>query len=518
MLQLGMSQESQKPEKPGGEGLYGLRIVRTKMYWVLPLCLLAMGSSAFCGPWRFVVTGDSRGSYNGINRPILEEIAADIIRQNTLRKIDVFVFPGDLIENAPMPPIRIQYENWMEVMRSVSDAGIQLLSCRGNHDTDWLTYFGSDAYPQFKQPGNGPPGEQYITFAKNHKNALFIVLDTFSGRNDFNACRINQPWLQSVLSGNRQPHIFAFGHVPAFKALHEDCLDDYPQDRDQFWQTLTRAGAKTYFCCHDHFFDHARIDDRDGNPDNDLHQLIVATAGAPLYPTPRYNGDNGMYQPVNLFHAMQFGYLIVEVNDLTVTMTWMQRDDALPGIGGYSAAYSWNYQVPPRPVIFADANLRQVVSRILGVENPTHHDMLELADLSAEDGMIRELEGLQFARNLHTADLRNNRIESLQVLVDLDRLRRVDLRDNPLSDRSRCREVKLIQERNPDARIHIDPPNRTLLSDCSANLRDLDTMTKAWLQSCSGENAFCKKSDLDQSGTVDLIDLALLAEFWLENP
>ncbi|NLH15178.1 MAG: hypothetical protein GX455_01230 [Phycisphaerae bacterium] len=456
--------------------------------------------------------------YNGINRPILEEIANDIVRQDGLHKIDLMVFTGDLIENSDMPPIQVQYENWMSVMRTLTDAGIHVLCCRGNHDSDWPAYFGSDAYPLFKQPDNGPPGEQYMTYSKKHQNAVFIVLDTFSGLNEFSTCRINLPWLQSVLSDNRQPHVFVFGHVPAFKALHEDCLDDYPQDRDRFWQTLALHGARTYMCSHDHFYDRARIDDGDGDPDNDLQQLIVATAGAPLYPAPHYNGDNGIYQPINQFHAMQFGYMIVEVNDLSVTMTWMQRDNALPGMGAYFAADSWDYQVSPRPVSFPDVNLRQLISHILGVENPTPRHMLELTELSADDRMIRDLEGLQFAHNLHTADLRNNQIESIRALLDLDQLSRVDLRDNPLSIQTYCREVADLQQRNPAAKIHVDPPKHSLLSDCSANERDLDILSQAWLQTCIGENAFCTRSDLDQSGGVDLNDLRILAEFWLAIP
>lgn len=488
------------------------------MWMLLPLGLWSMGPVAFSAPWRFVVTGDSRGTYGGINRPILEEIAADILRQNLSHKIDLLVFSGDLIDNYDPPLTQSQYENWMEVMRPLTDAGIRLLCCRGNHDTGWPIYFGSAAYPQFKQPDNGPPGEQYMTYAVNHKNAVFIALDTFGGVDETNSYRINQPWLESILSANRQPHIFPFGHVPAFKALHEDCLDDYPPNRDQFWQTLAQFGARTYMCSHDHFYDRARIDDGDGDPENDLQQLIVATAGAPLYPLPQYNGDNGIYQPITQFHAMQFGYLIVEVNNLTVTMTWMQRDNALPGMGAYFAADSWDYQVPPRPVSFPDANLRQVVSHILGVENPTPRHMLELTELSANDRMIRDLEGLQFARNLCTADLRNNQIQSIHALLDLEQLSRVDLRDNPLSIQTHCREIADLQKRNPSAKIHVNPPNHSLLSDCSANVRDLDILSQAWLQSCAGENAFCKRSDLDQSGGVDLNDLRILAEFWLAIP
>ena len=42
--------------------------------------------------------------------------------------------------------------------------------------------------------------------------------------------------------------------------------------------------------------------------------------------------------------------------------------------------------------------------------------MLELTELSADANQIQELEGLQYARNLRTVDLRDNRIESIYAL------------------------------------------------------------------------------------------------------
>lgn len=490
-------------------------IVGKRVLFLLWLGLSACGNAA---GWRFVVTGDSRGLYDGINRPILTEIADDIVRRNALGKIDLIVFPGDLIEDFYPPPIKVQYETWMSVMRTVTGAGIRILACRGNHDSEWLPYFGSDAYPQFRQPDNGPPGETFMTYSVNHRNAMFIALDTFGGASGGNPCPVNQPWLQSVLSANRQPHVFVFGHVPAFKALHEDCLDDYPEDRDRFWQTLTRFGVRAYMCCHDHFYDRTRIDDGDGLPDNDIQQLIVATAGGPLYPDPVFDGDNGLYQPIQQFHAQQFGYVIVEVNDLAVCMTWMQRDDAAPGLGSYSAADAWTYRAEPRPVFFPDDNLRQAVARELGVERPAHEHMLGLTELSANARQIRQLEGLETAPNLRIADLRNNLIESLVPVLGLDQLRVLDLRGNPLSDAARCRQVPALRTLNPTAEIRIDPPSRSLISDCATDYRDLDILSQVWGQWCLEGDGLCTRSDLDGSGVVDIEDLLVLAEYWLGTP
>jgi hypothetical protein len=160
---------------------------------------------------------------------------------------------------------------------------------------------------------------------------------------------VDQVWVDSQLRANRQPHVFVFGHEPAFKMLHPDCLDDHPAQRDAFWRSLQAAGGRTYFCGHDHFYDHARVDDGDDNPDNDVHQITAATTGAPHYSwTPPYDGNNGDFNVIQVYHAARWGYVVVEVNDLDVTLTWMERqgeDSVLPGV--YEPAEVWRYRAAP---------------------------------------------------------------------------------------------------------------------------------------------------------------------------
>jgi hypothetical protein len=150
---------------------------------------------------------------------------------------------------------------------------------------------------------------------------------------------------------NRKPHVFVVGHEPAFKMVHPDCLDDHPARRDTFWRSLKAAGARAYFCGHDHFFDHARVDDGDGDPDNDIHQFVAATAGAPWYAwTPPYDGNNGDFAVTQVYHAERYGYIVVEVNDLDVTMTWMERhSEDLQQPGVYQPAHVWSYRASPDP-------------------------------------------------------------------------------------------------------------------------------------------------------------------------
>lgn len=330
--------------------------------------------------WRFVVTCDSRGDLlTGVNEPILREIAREILRQ----RADFLLYPGDLVYGARLKPadFEIQLWKWVRCMRTVYDAGIPVYVCRGNHEVGdmwdaepnqppsfadnyslrWLRVFGNPAYSQQMLPDNGPPGARYMSYSVVHKNALIVATDQYNGMNHRLVHQVDQVWLNSVLKSNTQPHVFVFGHEPAFRLVHPDCLDDYPARRDRFWNSLQTAGVRMYFCGHDHFYNHARVDDGDYDPNNDVHQVVLATAGAPGYTwCPPYVGDNSYFDVQLLHHAERYGYLLVEINGLDVTTTWMERqslDPADPGI--YEPGYVWSYRVAAR--FSADLNRDGVV-------------------------------------------------------------------------------------------------------------------------------------------------------------
>lgn len=299
--------------------------------------LLVVFSLSGCAqaPWKFIVTGDSRGNDNGVNTAILSELAAEIVK----KQVDFVLLSGDLVNGyVDQTALESQLNTWRNTMQPVYDAGIGVYVVRGNHDvgepagvTAWNKVFKGE----FSLPDNGPAGEKNLTYSVTHRNALIISLDQY-----IRLRRVNQAWLDSQLAANTRPHIFVFGHEPAFKASHEACLDDYPAERDAFWASIEKAGGRTYFCGHDHFYNHARVDD-DGDPSNDIHQYIVGTAGAPLYDwLGNYDGDNSNYTVENIYHAKEYGYCLVEIDGLDVTLSWMER----VGAGKYEAKEVWSYK------------------------------------------------------------------------------------------------------------------------------------------------------------------------------
>ncbi len=266
---------------------------------------------------RFMVTGDSRGSSVGVNDTILAEIVQAALDE----LVDFVLIPGDLVYGSFNPAtLEAELTQWRTIVQPLYDAGIGVYPCRGNHDAGSLSAWNNVFSGPYALPGNGPGGEENITYSFSYNNVFVVAVDQYVSLN-----RVNQLWLDSRLDANTEPHVFVMGHAPAFKVQHSDCLDDFPADRDTFWISLAEVGSRVYFCGHDHFYDHARLDDGDLDPDDDLHQMIVGTAGAPLRSDGSYDGNNGIWTPVRAHHESQFGYVLVDVVGLTAELVWKHR-------------------------------------------------------------------------------------------------------------------------------------------------------------------------------------------------
>ena len=303
-------------------------LILVQLVWAFP-------ASAPAQSWKFVVFGDSIrvASETGINTDILSELAGAAVKENPA----FVVFAGDC---AYMPSAS-SLSLWTNIMGPVYGAGIPVFTVVGNHEASDLGAFTNFFSPRL--PDNGPVGEKGETYFVGCSNALLLVLNEFAPGNDY---RVNQGWIEEVLATNNRPHVFAVGHMPAFKLAHADCLGTYPASRDIFWNTLSNAHCRLYFCGHDHFYDHSRLDDADGNAHNDLHQITVGTGGAMLYADGSYDGTNGRWTPVRVYHDAQFGYLTVTINADTVTTEWHGRS----GPGAYAeGADVFTYSTTLRP-------------------------------------------------------------------------------------------------------------------------------------------------------------------------
>jgi predicted phosphodiesterase len=291
-------------------------------------------------PWIFAVISDTQDDNSKktnntcINDAVVKAIADDIARE----KPDLVLVAGDLVNGWFRnwgTDYNTQYTNWKKAMRPVYQAGIPVYPVRGNHDSgperlalsplpahleppadtpilleeSFRKHFSESYIPQ-----NGPVGEEGLSYSFIHKNAFFIGLDQYtSGQH-----KINQEWLDRQLAENNQPHIFVYGHEPAFGADHRDNLGFFRETRDNFWSSIGAAGAKIYFCGHDHFYNRALIHDDTGNA---IRQIILGTGGGVLRKWSGHyqdgKGVQGEYHNGN-YH----GYVLVAVDGPMVTITW----------------------------------------------------------------------------------------------------------------------------------------------------------------------------------------------------
>ncbi len=274
--------------------------------------------------WRFAVLGDTHVGSSDTVAEMIPFMQAD--------SVHCVLVCGDLVEGGLActgVELQSQLTNWKTIFAPLYNQGIRILPIRGNHEADahnninaWNTIFSGD----YLLPQNGPTEELNLTYSFPYKNALFIGLDNYVSLH-----KINQNWLNQQLAVNTAPHVFVFGHEAAFKVFHGDCLDDSLTARNTFWQSLSQAGVKSYFCGHDHFLDVATVDDGDIDQNNNVIQYLVGSGGGWLMDQySNYNGTNGSYTLNRMDHDMEHGYALVEVsgegaNDCLVTITWKRR-------------------------------------------------------------------------------------------------------------------------------------------------------------------------------------------------
>ena len=295
------------------------------------------------GPWKFAVLCDTRGDSNplnrdksGVNEAVVNAIARDIVKEGA----ELVIVPGDMVNGYKYIDASYldQFMAWRKAMAPVYAAGIQVYPVRGNHETGPFLNNEQDLWTPTQQevpainsipelkiafleafndpwiPANSPEGEKGLTYSFSHHNAFFVGVDEY-----VKPLQVNQAWLDTELQANKQPHIFVYGHNPAFSVTHADSLASSPQNRDTFWDSLGKAGVKIYFCGHDHYYNRAHIKDRTGNS---IYQVLSGSGGAPFSkwrPQQYAEGD----KVVKDYHdEKHYGYVLVTITDTQVTMEW----------------------------------------------------------------------------------------------------------------------------------------------------------------------------------------------------
>ena len=333
--------------------------------------------------WQFVATGDCRSGAegSGVNVEILDKVARAVAEED----IEFVLFTGDLVyghsdrknrgDEGALRRLEQELMLFRNTMEPIYSKDIPVYCVRGNHSAT-QRYPDHASHPdhrpiwpeskkiwdkvmsgKYAMPDNGPEREKNVTFSATHKNAMILGLDLYTPNLDSasnpdgsypkDACRrVNQEWLDQQLK-TKSEHVFVFTHEPAFKVQHNDCMhgdmsygSDFSEYRNRFWKSISAAGARAYFCGHDHGYAHARIDDGDGNMGNDIHQFVVGTAGAGVNIVPEYNGYNKPYNPIAKEHAQKYGYMLITINGLEASFEFKALNEET---GIFESSTVFNY-------------------------------------------------------------------------------------------------------------------------------------------------------------------------------
>jgi hypothetical protein len=258
-------------------------------FFVLAIYFISCCGSSSTAPqetFRFVVLGDSRGndSSEPVNTAILGNLSSQIAALDP--KPDLILFLGDLVFSGGLS----QLNQWNSIIAPITNADIPVYPTMGNHELDIGLASGQEAYrDNFELPTNGPFGYDELAYSVEHKNALFVCLDSyyFDGQTFFSNQITNTQlaWLNNLLGNTTKKFKFIFTHSPAYPVDGHigSSLDSNQAQRDAFWNILDDRQATIFFAGHEHLYSRWGISSAvNSSWNNNVLQIIAGGAGAPI--------------------------------------------------------------------------------------------------------------------------------------------------------------------------------------------------------------------------------------------
>lgn len=245
--------------------------------------------------FTFVSMADSRGSDQYDSLPAAFSY---IINRATAYGPDLTLFVGDAVYgSSDSLRLRSQWDEWKQVTDTLAHT-VPMYLAIGNHEANVYShnYDGALIFrDEFVLPTNGPTGFVELAYSFDYGNAHFVFLDSdvYNAPSRINATQ--RVWLQNDLQATRKVHKFVFAHEEAYPPSNSthSSLEDYPSDRDAFWNILLANHVDAFICGHIHLWNRDFfIASGYGNspPDTSVAQIIDGTCGAPIV-----NGYGGNY-------------------------------------------------------------------------------------------------------------------------------------------------------------------------------------------------------------------------------
>lgn len=215
--------------------------------------------------FSFVFIGDTRDN-TGDNKDLFRGACEAI---SELDSIEFIVSPGDTD-----PPDSVLY-----TMQKYISNDIIWYPVVGNHeaetdyDMEWLRNYnkGGNSLPNIVN--KGPLSCIETTYSFDYKNTHFVILNEYSNDTCDNCTKGDIPdflynWLQKDLQETKKENILVFGHEPVYpfpdmetqRFRHtDDCLNQYPENRDRFVNLLQEYNVVAYGVGHTHNYSIVKI-------------------------------------------------------------------------------------------------------------------------------------------------------------------------------------------------------------------------------------------------------------------
>lgn len=286
--------------------------------------------------FRFIVFGDSRDYYKGINKAVFEQILKAINRF-AIQPV-FFLFSGDManVDSSSYDPNREALEEWKEIVKQYYPINI-FYNCIGNHERNEEAY--NDAFDYL--PDGHLPGYGRTVYYIDYGNSRFIILN--SNRENKNYYKYipdegsiknkgyyidekQRNWLEDKLKSSDKKYNFVMFHAPAFPVSHHfgKSLDQDPIERYLFWRILDKYNVTAVFNGHEHLYSRREINCAFNTTfKNDILQIISGGAGANIYGYVR-DTRNNFTGPLGIFH-----YAVVDVYDYILSFKVFDIDNNL---------------------------------------------------------------------------------------------------------------------------------------------------------------------------------------------
>lgn len=286
--------------------------------------------------FRFILFGDSRGYYKGVNKVVFEKILKAI---NRLPKQPMFfLFCGDMsnIDTSDYEKNKEALEEWKEIVQKYYPIN-KFYNCIGNHERNEDAFNDVFNYlPDGQLEGYGRTvyyidygDSRFIILNSNRKNKNYYKYIPDEGSIINNGYVIDEKqrnWLEDVLKSSDKKNNFVMFHAPAFPVSRHFgySLDQDPIERYLFWRILDKYNVTAVFSGHEHLYSRREINGAFNITfENNILQIISGGAGANLFGYVRDTRNNIM-GPVGIFH-----YAVVDVNDCIISFKVFDIDNNL---------------------------------------------------------------------------------------------------------------------------------------------------------------------------------------------